>query len=138
MDLWIDTNVIIRFLAGDHAEHSAAARQLFAQAYEGKYILWVHSLVAAECCYVLEGKNYEYDRDTIATHLIALFTTRGMKPESRDIIQSLELYRECNIDFEDAYLACLAANRKAQGVVSFNGKDFRRSGCEHYHPVDLI
>ncbi len=138
MDLWVDTNVIIRFLTGDHAEHSAAAKKLFVEAYNGKYILWIHHLVAAECCYVLESRHYGYVREVIASHLIALLNTRGIKPESRDMIGALEIYKENNVDFEDAYLAYLSLNRKVQGVVSFNIKDFQKCGCECYSPVSLI
>ena len=138
MDLWIDTNVIIRFLSGDHAGHSVMAKKLFALAYNGKYTLWVHNLVAAECCYVLESRQYGYDREVIATHLISLMNTRGVKPKSRDIINALELYREHNVDFEDAYLSVLSSNRKVHGIASFNIKDFQRCGCECYHPGSLI
>lgn len=133
----MDTNVIIRFLTNDHVEHSAAANQLIVDAYNGKYTLWVHSLVVAECCYVLESNQYGYARNIIADHLIKLLKTRGIKPESPLIFESLELYAKYNIDFEDAYLSALSMGNKPRSIVSFNEKDFIKCGCECYTPITL-
>lgn len=137
MDLWLDTNVIIRFLANDHVEHGKAAKKLFESAYQGKHTLWVNQLVAAECCYVLESSYYGYPRKTIADHLIKLLNSKGIKPESQTLLKALELYSLHNIDFEDAYLSCLALENPSRGIISFNKKDFARCGCECYDPTHL-
>jgi predicted nucleic acid-binding protein len=46
--LLLDTNVIVRFLAGDHASHSPRSRNLFARAATGDVTLVVTDLALAE------------------------------------------------------------------------------------------
>jgi predicted nucleic acid-binding protein len=137
MDMWVDTNVIIRFLTNDHPEHSEAARKLIIQAYEGKYTLWMHPLVIAECCYVLEGSQYGHSREVIANRLISLLNSKGFKVESETILAALELYAQHNIDFEDAYMSALANQKKPYAIASFNVKDFARCRCECLDPLSL-
>jgi predicted nucleic-acid-binding protein len=137
-ELLIDTNVIIRLLSGDHEQHSPAARKLFALANEGKYRLWIHSMVIAECCYVLEGKYYGYDRQTIARHLISLLQLKGVKCFDAGIVSdALECYARTDVDFVDAYLAVLQLDSR-EGVVTFNSKDFAKSGCVYFNPLSLL
>jgi predicted nucleic-acid-binding protein len=138
MDMWVDTNVIIRFLTNDHAEHSEAARRLIAKAYEGKYTLWVHPLVVAECCYVLESSQYDHSREVIADRLISLLNSKGFKMESETILTALGLYAQHNVDFEDAYLSAVVLQRKPHKIVSFNTRDFARCGCECLNPVSIV
>lgn len=135
MDMWMDTNVIIRFLTNDHAEHSVAANRLISQAYNGKYTLWVHNLVVAECCYVLESSHYGYARNIIADHLTKLLKIKGIKPETPLIFKALELYAKHNIDYEDAFLSSISSGNRS--IVSFNTKDFAKCGCECYNPIML-
>ena len=136
MEYWVDTNVILRFLTGDHREHSAAARRVMLEANEGMHTLRVHSVVLAECCYVLEGPYYEYDRATIASALTALLNSRGIKPESPVLLHALDIYMTHNVDFEDALLAA-ASHREQVPVLSFNGKDFRKCGCDVQDPAAM-
>ncbi len=136
-ELLVDSNVIIRLLAGDHEVHSAAARKLFASAYEGKYKLWIHSIVIAECCYVFEGKYYGYDRHTIAQNLNLLLELKGVKSHEAAILSdALKLYARTHIDFADAYLAILQQDGR-DGVVTFNVKDFENTGCNYLNPITL-
>jgi len=137
MEFWVDTNVILRFLAKDHREHSEAAWKIFMDANEGKHSLRVHSTVLAECCYVLEGSYYGYDRATIASALMALLTSKGVKPESPVLLNALDVYRTQNVDFEDALLASLS-NRDRLPVLSFNWKDFRKCGCDFRDPMTVF
>lgn len=136
MEYWADTNVILRFLTGDHREHSEAAKRVMLEANEGKHTLRVHSVVLAECCYVLEGPYYAYDRVTIGTALIALLNNKGIKPESPVLLHALDIYVTHNVDFEDALLAA-AAHRDQVPVLSFNVKDFQKCGCKIQNPLTM-
>ncbi len=133
-ELLVDTNVIIRLLSGDHEEHAEAARKLFTLAYEGKHRIWIHAMVIAECCYVLEGKYYGYDRHTIAQHLIALLQLKGVKCfEPAILSNALHLYARTDVDFVDAYLAILQQEGQ-DGVATFNDSDFVKCGCVYFDP----
>lgn len=136
MEFWIDTNIIIRFLANDHPEHSMAAKKMFLDAFNGKYTFWIHPLVIAECCYVLEGKHYGYDRVTIATSLTSLLNTKGIKTvESQSLFNALDWYAKVSVDFEDAFLAMKVKEYSSRAVLSFNHKDFQKCECECYNPM---
>lgn len=58
--LAVDTNVVVRYLVGDHPEQSRRARALF----RGSSV-WVSSTVLLETAWVL-GKAYGYKPDQIA------------------------------------------------------------------------
>jgi predicted nucleic-acid-binding protein len=137
MEYWTDTNIILRFLTGDHREHSAAAKRIMLEANEGKHTLRVHSVVLAECCYVLEGPYYGYDRTTIGTALMTLLNSKGIKPESPVLLHALDIYMTHNVDFEDAFLAA-ASHRDQVPIVSFNKKDFQKCGCNVQDPMKMV
>lgn len=52
----LDTNIIIRFLANDHLEHSPAAYRLFEAASKNEVVLLLDPVVVAECVHVLKGR----------------------------------------------------------------------------------
>lgn len=56
----VDTNVVVRYLVGDHPEQSERARALFREAR-----VWVSSTVVLETAWVL-GKSYSYKPRQIA------------------------------------------------------------------------
>lgn len=134
----VDTNVIIRLLSGDHTEHSPAAKRVFTNAYHGQYSLWIHPIVIAECCYVLEGKYYEYDRSTIASALTMLLKSKGIKSYDRaELLEALSIYAETNVDFEDALLSVFTRNSQFSAIISFNDKDFTKCGVKCCHPLNI-
>ena len=63
--LLLDTNVIIRFLTGDHPAHSPRSRSLFTRAAAGDVTLLVTDLALAETVWVLQS-FYKLDRGAIA------------------------------------------------------------------------
>jgi predicted nucleic acid-binding protein len=66
--LLLDTNVIVRFLTGDHRAHSPRSRSLFARAAAGGVPLVVRDLALAETVWVLQS-FYKLDRAAIAAAL---------------------------------------------------------------------
>ncbi|SIT11078.1 PIN domain-containing protein [Alicyclobacillus vulcanalis] len=118
----LDTNVILRFLLDDHPHHSPAATNLFMKAEQGEIKLVIDPMIVAECCYVLEGKVYQFSKELIASHLIPVLTHEGVQCEAlMTVLDGLDIYVEHRLDFADAYLIALARNHRFE-VATFDRK----------------
>lgn len=108
----LDANVILRFLTQDHPQFSKAATALFEQAAAKEIVLEIDPLILAEVIYSLEG-YYQKTREDIANALLRLVSSPGIDAERRPVIMdALFRYRNCNVDFADAWLAALAVAKK--------------------------
>jgi predicted nucleic acid-binding protein len=122
--LWVDANVLLRFLTGEPADLAERAARLLAEVEEGKTLLVLPPLVLAEVVWVLKS-FYRHPMTDIVKVLVPLLSTDGIEVEDRDLmIHALELARDKNVDFADAVLA-LQAVRQGESVCSFD-QDFKR------------
>lgn len=130
----LDTNIIIRFLANDHLEHSPAAYRLFEEASRGEALLLLDPVIVAECVYVLGGKHYQLTKKEISTLLKKIIEFTQVEAINKDLLAaSLDHYAAYNIDFPDAYLASIA-EKKRLSVATFNKRDFEKLGVNNYQP----
>ena len=117
--LWVDTNVVVRFLTGDPPEMAQRSAKLMAKAESGEVVLVLSSIVVAEVIWVLKS-FYRYPFKDIARVVIPLISADGVETEDRELmVQAIELAREKNVDFIDAVLA-LKAVRHQESVCSFD------------------
>jgi predicted nucleic-acid-binding protein len=122
--LWVDANVLLRFLTGEPKELAGKAASLMGRAESGEVTLVVSSLVVAEVVWVLKS-FYRHSLKDIAGVLVPLMSADGVEVEDRETLtQAIELARDKNVDFVDAALALQAA-RRGEPVCSFDG-DFKR------------
>ncbi len=124
--VFIDTNLVVRHLVGDHAEHARIAVALFDACDEGKMILVLLPSVLSECVFVLES-FYKHPRAEIARALKQLVASPGVEVRDDGVfIDALDRYAVRKMHFVDCTLAAYAA---AQGcaVASFD-QDFKRFG----------
>ena len=123
--LWVDANVLLRFLTGepdDMYEHSA---ELMARVEKGDAKLMISQLVLAEVIWVLKS-FYKYSMEEIADALVSLLSASGVEAEDRQMmVRAVELAREKNVDYIDAHLA-LAAVAHGEEVCTFDKTDFKR------------
>jgi predicted nucleic acid-binding protein len=123
--LWVDANVILRFVTKDPPALAARAARLMAKAEQGEVSLYLPTLVLAEVVWVLQS-FYQYSIAEIARVLTAFVSAAGVEVEEREVfIRTLELARTRKVDFVDAYLAVRAA-QAAEPVCTFDKTDFRR------------
>ena len=122
--LWVDANVLLRFLTGEPEDLAGKAARLIARAERGEVVLVLSSLVIAEVFWVLKS-FYRHSLEDIAAVLVPLMSADGVEVEDREtLIQAVELARDKKVDFVDAALALQAA-RRGEPVCSFDG-DFKR------------
>lgn len=130
--LWVDANVLLRFLTGEPEDLAKKAARLMARAEGGEIVLFVSSLVIAEVIWVLKS-FYGRSLDEIAGVMVPLMSADGIEVEDKDIlIQAVELARDKNVDFVDAALALQAA-RRGEPVCTFDG-DFKRLPAQRIAP----
>jgi predicted nucleic acid-binding protein len=130
--LWVDANVILRFLTGDPPDMAAKAMELMGRVEKGVVGLRVSSLVVAEVVWVLSS-FYGHTKRQIYETLYSFLGADGIFVEDHDLlIQSLHDMGEKNVDFVDAYLAALANSQK-ESVCTFDN-DFNKLNVKRVTP----
>ena len=100
----LDTNVLVRFLVGDDAEQSRAARRLIESRCTAESPCWINRIVLCELVWVLEGA-YGYDREAIAEVLEHLLHTAELEFDDVETVwKALRAYRDRGLDFADALI----------------------------------
>ena len=119
----IDTNVILRYLLGDHEKYSPRAEAFMASAAQEKVKAEIPAVVMVECVYVME-KFYRIPRHEIADKLSQVFNISGIvNPDKSEILEALIYFEASKADIVDCLLA--AASAPDRTVVSFD-KDFTK------------
>lgn len=122
----IDTNILVRFFAGEPPEMAERARRLVQNADDGKTILVVLPIILAETFYTLES-FYEIKRKIVAEKLAFFIQTRGVEAVERPrLLDALNRCQTKNVHFADAYLAACAAELDVE-IASFD-RDFDKFG----------
>ena len=98
--VYLDTNVVLRYLLDDHPELSERARQIIDESEE----LFIWDSVCAEIVYVLL-KVYNVEREVIKQTISNLSDKSNIFVSNKlVIIKSLEIFANQNLDFIDCLL----------------------------------
>lgn len=125
-DLFVDTNVFLRFLTNDDPAKAKRAEALFRTAVEGTADLRTSLLVIAELVWTLES-FYELEKPEVADKVAMILNTPHLEcPEAPVIRQALDLYVRENIDFVDAYHAYSLKTDGLGRIATFDRKHFKR------------
>ena len=121
-DPWVDTDIIIRFLASDDLKKQKASSSLFEKAEKGELILSAPATVIADCVYVLSSPRlYNLPRSKIRDLLTTLIRIPNFKVENKQsVLNGLDLYASTNLDFGDAYLMATALQSKDKIICSYD------------------
>lgn len=123
----LDTNVVVRFLAGDHPAQSAAARALFA-ALTPEAPGFIARETMVEIHWVL-SRAYGLDRAAVCDALEGLALSRELAVEAADdVLAAVAAARAGAGDFADLMIA--AAGRRAGCVrtLTFDRRAARAEG----------
>jgi predicted nucleic acid-binding protein len=131
--LWVDANVLLRFITKDPPALAERAARLMAKAERREAAVYITPLVLAEVIWVLKS-FYKYAMADIAHVMIALVSATGVVVDDRAaFIRAVELARDQNVDFIDASLALQAAAH-GESVCTFDKTDFKRLPVEWITP----
>ena len=102
--LFLDTNIVLRFLTRDLPEQADRCRDLLIRVDAGEIQVTTSESVIAQIVYVLSSRRaYALPRVRIKELLEPILHLRGLKLERRDTyLRALDLYAAHTIDFEDA------------------------------------
>ncbi|KIM04079.1 MAG: hypothetical protein KN64_10385 [Sulfurovum sp. AS07-7] len=114
--LYLDTNVILRYLLQDCEQFMAQSKD-----YIENNKTYIKNEVFAEVVYVL-NKTYQVPRSEIANILKELLSINDIAVDSKEvIILAFEIFETKNIDFVDSLLCAYSKIMKIH-VVSFDKK----------------
>lgn len=102
---FVDTNILLRWLLGDHKELSAKAEKLIQDAKPAS--LLVTDIIVAEIVYVLRGTGR--DRQQTSEALLLIGRTAAFKYENDELVMDvIRLLTTVKLDFADCYLLARA------------------------------
>ena len=113
---FVDTNIVLRWLLGDHPELSAKAEALVERSEPGSLV--VTDIIVAEIVYVLRSTGR--DRQQTAEALSLLGRTSAFKYENDELAaEIINLLTTTGLDFADCYLLA-RAKREKMGLETFD------------------
>ena len=116
MSAFVDTNILIRHLAGDPQGQAQRATRFLATADD----LLLADLIVAEVVYVLES-FYKVERVRVAELARAIIAFEAIRVVDEDLLlRAIELYELERLDFADAYLVSSAERSGVGAIASFD------------------
>ena len=116
----LDTNVIIRFLVGDHKEHLEKSIEIFTAIEQAKIQVELLDGVIMEAFFVLT-KFYKLPKAEVINDLKTIINLSGVVNANKTILfETLNIIENRNIDFVDA-LICAKSKLQGFGKLSFDG-----------------
>jgi predicted nucleic acid-binding protein len=131
--LLVDTNIFLRFLAGDDPSKALACKELFQRAEAKEIELHTNELVVAEVAWTLRS-SYGRTKDQIVEALRAIISLPGLRvPRKVVLLKAVELYERFSVDFSDAFNAADLRSRGLDAVCSYD-VHFERLGVARLAP----
>lgn len=122
---FLDTNILLRHLLGDHPDHSPRATAYIDRIERGQIRVRTSITVVFEAVYVLE-RPFRRSKAKIREGVFDVIELPGIiLPEKREVGAAFARYVELNIPFADAYHAVLCLERTPAVIISFD-RDFDR------------
>jgi predicted nucleic-acid-binding protein len=137
VDLFVDTNVVMRFLLDDDQRMAGEARRLVGQAESGVFEIHISHLVIAEVVWTMTTQ-YRLPKQEIVDLLVDLLDLRSLRVDHKDMLRrALLAYRSNNVDFVDAYHVADCERRGLRVICSYD-RDFDRMGAHRVEPGALV
>jgi len=113
----LDTNILIRFLTQDDLEKSDLAEKIFRNAKQDE--LEIPDFILTEVVWVLLS-FYKLTKKQVLEKLEAICIFEKFKLNKRVLRKAIDIYRENNFSFVDAYLCALSVTGKYANLYSFD------------------
>jgi len=121
--IFLDTNIFLRFFLKENESVFKDLERLFNEIISGNIICVSNSIIIAEVIWVLD-KFYEWDKGKICENVELILNTPNIRFKERSIIiGAVNLYREKNINFIDAYSYFFMRANGINKIYSFD-RDF--------------
>ncbi len=121
--IFIDTNILLRFLTKDDNSKYEKCKEVFKKAVEGEVALATSAMVVAELIWTLTSYYKVSKADVIEKVSIIVGTESLDLPEKDLILDALVLYGRKNIDYIDAYNAAFMQRHGLSEIYTYD-EDF--------------
>ena len=122
---FLDTNVILRHVLGDHPELSPRATAYFRRIERNEVQVRTTDTVLFETVFTME-RTYKLAKSEIRDTILPLLQLPGILiPGKRYLEKVFDLYIGLNISFADAYHAVIMERYKLTEIATFD-RDFDR------------
>jgi len=131
----IDTNVIIRYLVGDGADHAIKAKKIFQDASDQKVILIIPEIVFIEVVFVL-NRHYKIAKTEITNALRQLISLPGIQTKTPLSVlkRALDFFENILVPWPDALIAAHALEDGTTEIISFDGHFDKFDGLSKITP----
>lgn len=128
MTVWLDTNVLLRFLTGKPTDLAGRARRILRRAADGELVLRVTPVVIAELIWVLRSV-YRTDVNSVGDAIRSIALAKGIDVADEEVVlEAVRLMEDTGVDYPDAFVAA-SARVRGEAVATFDA-DFKRLGVE--------
>src|SRR5918994_6970285 len=122
---FLETNIFLRHLRGDHPDFSPRATALLQRIEQGTLKVRTADTVIFETVFTLE-RVYKQSKEAIRDAFLPLIELPGIVlPGKRRLRRVFAYYIDQNISFADAYHAVLMESLHLTRIISFD-RDFNR------------
>ncbi|MDQ3508047.1 MAG: PIN domain-containing protein [Actinomycetota bacterium] len=123
--VFLDTNIFLRHLTGDHPEHSPKATAYLVRIERGEMKARIADTVVFEVVFTLRS-YYGHSKGEIRDTLLPIVEMAGIAlPGKRRLREVFDVYVEENVSFADAFHATLMKHLGIEEIASFD-MDFDR------------
>lgn len=131
---FLDTNILLRHLLGDHPDQSPRATSLIARIEQDELTVRTTDTVIFETVLILE-RHYRQPKHSIRQVMLALLGLSNIiLPGKRRYRNIFDLYVDLNLPFADAYHAALMHSLHIEEFYSLD-RDFDRiEGIQRREP----
>ncbi|MGC4108165.1 MAG: PIN domain-containing protein [Thermomicrobiales bacterium] len=132
---FVDTNVFVYHLLGDHSAHSPASSEFFGRIRAGEFQAWTSETVIFETVFTLQRKHH-VPRGMIAETVRELVSLPGILCRDKDLLlETLDLWvRETPLSFADCYHLLYARHIGLTQIYTFDRKMGRIPGVARVEP----
>jgi len=121
--IFIDTNIFLRYFEREDESTYRNVEMLFHEIVNGNIMGISTSLVIAEVIWVLK-KFYNWDKEEICNNVELILKTPNIRFNQRSVIvKAINLYKDKNISFIDAYNYSFIRANGVTEIYSFD-RDF--------------
>lgn len=122
---FLDTNIILRHLLGDHPDHSPRATAFLRRVERNEIRVRTADTVVFETVFVLE-RTLRHPKSQAREGVLSVLALESVvRPEKDRMHRAFDFYVDRNIPFADAYHAALMADLGLSEIVTFD-RDFDR------------
>ncbi|TAK37139.1 MAG: PIN domain-containing protein [Chloroflexota bacterium] len=133
-EVFVDTNILLRHVLGDHPQHSPRATAFLERIERGEVEAHIADTVVFETVFTLQ-RQYRQPKARIRTAILPLIELPSIiLPGKRRFREVFDLYVELNLSFADAYHAVLTKHLKLEKIVSFDQGLDRVKGIRRIEP----